>query len=203
MYTSDTAGPPSSGSMSSSLLERLKARDPEAWRQLAEIYEPLIYYWCRRYELGPQDAADVVQEVFSAVLAGIGGFRRDRGRFRGWLWTITRNKIQDHFRANAGREAAAGGTEAQQRIAEIPEQLIEEPADAGDRGALGSLFQRALESVRAEFEDKTWEAFWRVTVLRQETGEVAASLDLSPAAVRIAKSCVLRRLRAVLGDLIE
>ena len=43
-HTSNVPGPVSSGSMSSGLLRRLKARDPEAWRQLADIYGPLIYY---------------------------------------------------------------------------------------------------------------------------------------------------------------
>jgi RNA polymerase sigma-70 factor (ECF subfamily) len=183
----------------------LQAHDPESWRQLTKLYGPLVYYWCRRFGLNPTDAADVFQETFSAVSISVDRFQKDqaRGRFRGWLWTITRNKIHDHFRSQAGREGAVGGTEAQRGLAELPEQLAESPIDAEDRGQLGSLFQRALETVRAEFESRTWDAFWRVVVGQHTPRAVAADLGISTNAVHQAKSRVLRRLRAVLGDVIE
>jgi len=60
---------------------------------------------------------------------------------------------------------------------------------------------RALELIRAEFEDRTWQAFWRVTVDGQPTKDVAQELGVTPSAVRLAKSRVLRRLREELGDL--
>ena len=192
-------------STSSSLVERLQAQEPEAWRQWADLYGPLIYFWSRRYSLQPEDAADVFQEVFGAVSAGIGRFQHDRarGRFRGWLWTITRNKIQDHFRSQNGREAAVGGTEALRRIAEIPEQLAEDPTDPDGRGELIALFHRAVQAARAEFEDRTWAAFWRTLADRQPTREVADELGMTVNAVRLARSRVLRRIRALLGDVNE
>ena len=54
---------------------------------------------------------------------------------------------------------------------------------------------------RAEFEERTWQAFWRVTVEGQDTAEVAAQLGISANGVRQAKSRVLRRLREELGEL--
>jgi DNA-directed RNA polymerase specialized sigma24 family protein len=46
------------------------------------------------------DAADVSQDVFAAVARHIADFRRERpgDSFRGWLWTITRNKVRYHWR---------------------------------------------------------------------------------------------------------
>ena len=35
------------GSVSSTLLERLKARRPEAWERLVDLYGALVYRWCR------------------------------------------------------------------------------------------------------------------------------------------------------------
>jgi RNA polymerase sigma-70 factor (ECF subfamily) len=60
---------------------------------------------------------------------------------------------------------------------------------------------RALELIRAEFEPKTLTAFWRVTVDGEATADVARDLGITPSAVRLAKSRVLRRLREELGDL--
>jgi DNA-directed RNA polymerase specialized sigma24 family protein len=50
------------------LILGLKARDERAWRPLASLYTPLVYRWCLQCRLRPQDAEDVVQEVFSTVL---------------------------------------------------------------------------------------------------------------------------------------
>ena len=89
----------SSESTSSDLVTRLRQHDAAAWSRMADLYGPLVFYWCRRSQLQQADAADVVQNVFTAVAGAIAGYeRRADGNFRGWLWTITRNKINDHFR---------------------------------------------------------------------------------------------------------
>jgi RNA polymerase sigma-70 factor (ECF subfamily) len=193
----DDSPPP--GSTSLSLLDRVKAADPEAWRRLVHLYGPLIYQWCRRCRLGAEDAADVSQEVFRTVAARVGDFRRDRpgDSFRGWLWTIARHKIGDHLRRREREPVAAGGSEAQRRLQEVPEQLSDED-EAAD---VGSLVHRALDLVRGEFEERTWRAFWRVAVEGHAPRDVAADMGITPDAVRMAKSRVLRRLREELPDL--
>ena len=59
-----------------------------------------------------------------------------------------------------------------------------------------------MELVRHEFEARTWEAFWRVVVEGQAPAAVAVALGMSPNAVYVAKSKVLRRFREEFGDLI-
>lgn len=63
--------------------------------------------------------------------------------------------------------------------------------------------KQTLELIRAEFEDRTWQAFWRVTVEDRQSGLVAEALEMTPGAVRQAKSRVLRRLREELSRLLE
>jgi RNA polymerase sigma-70 factor (ECF subfamily) len=144
-----------------------------------------------------------MQDVFAAVHSAIGRFERDRpdGTFRGWLWTITRNKIRDHARRTAGEAVASGGTDAYRRLAELPEQWADDSADPHDRRELSALFRRGVELIRGEFEDRTWQAFWRTVIDERPTDEVAAELGVSSNAVRQYKSRVLRRLRQELGDL--
>ena len=60
-----------------------------------------------------------------------------------------------------------------------------------------------LDLVRAEFEDRTWEAFRRVAIERQSPARVAVELGMSIQAVYKAKSRVLRRLRQELDGLME
>ncbi len=202
-----------SDSISSTLLQRVRAKRPEAWERLVDLYGKSVYRWCRRAGLGPSDSADVVQEVFAAVARCVADFRRDRasnhptGSFTAWLATIARNKIRDHYRRQKDRPRAAGGTAAQQQFLEVPnpEAANPEESDPIDRSELEQtdrlLSRRGLQLVRAEFENRTWEAFWRTTVDAHTPTDVADELGMSVAAVYKAKSRVLRRLRQELDGL--
>lgn len=199
---SESAPTPSSG-----LLERAKAQDAVARERLFRIYGVLVYGWCRRhFHLQPHDAADVMQEVSQAVLRGLERFRRDRpgDTFRGWLWTIARNKVLDHLRAQGRRPDAIGGTDAHKRLLDIPEQEPDLPdRSTGPNGVIPTAADYPhLEVFRAEFEERTWQAFFRSVLMEEPTDVIAEELGMSPNAVRCAKSRVLRRVRADLADLL-
>ncbi len=186
-------------STSTGLLDRARKQEPLAWQRLVQLYGALVYSWCRKFGVSRTDAADVFQEVFRSVHAHLGDFRRDGPghAFRGWLWTITRNKIRDHFRRIAGRAQATGGTEAMIQLlgwADDPSSMLGE-AD----GSPSSSFLVGMEVVQSEFENRTWQAFWRTTVDSVPTARVAEELEMSVNAVRLAKSRVLRRLREQFG----
>lgn len=183
-----------------SLLARLGGRDSVAWDRLVTLYRPLVLSWCHRSGLSTTDADDVAQEVFVAVATGLSSFQRQReGSFRAWVRGITRHKLLDHARRAQREDLAAGGTQANDRLHELPD-----PQDA-EQDALETsvVYRRALDLIREEFEEKTWEAFWRVAVEEQATATVAANLGMSPTAVRIAKSRVLARLREEAGELLD
>jgi RNA polymerase sigma-70 factor (ECF subfamily) len=190
--------------MSTALLTGLRAHEAEAWQRMVGLYGPVIYGWCKRQGLQPSDAEDVVQEVFRAVLARIADFRRRRpaDTFRGWLWTITRNKLGDYMRRCATQPRPVGGSEAHERLEQVPVPLSVETAEEGP-AALSGVCHRALDLIRDEYETPTWQAFWQVVGEGRKPAEVALDLGLSLNAVYLAKSRVLRRLREVLGDVPE
>ena len=189
-------------STATSLLRRAQLDDADAWRTLTDLYGPLVYHWCRRMGLDEHRAADVFQEVFASVAGALGRFDLERrgGTFRGWLWRITRNKVLDVHRRQRAEPGAEGGTVAQQRLAELTDPFTDSSLDPSDQTETTSLVHRALEVIRAEFEPRTWQAFWRAAVQQQPTAQIAADLQLSHASIRQAKSRVLRRLRVILGD---
>ena len=71
---------PPSASVSSSLLERLRDRAPDAWARLVHLYYPVVRRWGLRAGLQAEDAADVAQEVFRALAGNVGRFDRAGGR---------------------------------------------------------------------------------------------------------------------------
>jgi len=191
------------GSTSRSLLADAQQDDQAAWARLVHLYAPLVAAWCRRLGVAEQDVVDVLQEVFAAVASNLIRFRKERPHdtFRGWLSTITRNKVRDYFRRRADRPAAVGGTEASLRLAQAPDvQAIAREFDAVEDAAFGEVLQRALESIRGEFQEQTWRAFWSVVVEGKASADVAVDLAMQPGAVRVSKSRVLARLRRELGD---
>ncbi|MCA9048906.1 MAG: sigma-70 family RNA polymerase sigma factor [Planctomycetaceae bacterium] len=187
----------------STLLEGMRLRDEAAWQRVVELYGPLIYSWCRRSNCSKSDAQDLVQEVFWAVAQHIDRLRRESGdSFRAWLRTITRNKIIDQHRRQQGILPAAGGTAANQQIHAVAESLDDSNADAEKRDK-AELLSRALQMVKTDFEESTWQAFWLSTVEGDATASIAAKLDMKPNAVRQARYRVVRRLRDEFGDLLD
>jgi RNA polymerase sigma-70 factor (ECF subfamily) len=196
-------------STSRSLLVQLKEGQPAAWERLTSLYAPLVYHWCRRMRLAEQDMPDVFQQVFQSVALHIQSFRKNgpRDTFRHWLRAITRNKVRDHFRRKARQAQAAGGTDAQlyfSQLAAPPED--DDPAEEADvpdeDGETRQLLRAALEQVRGHVHPPTWQAFWKVVVEGRTPEEVGAELGMRPGTVRVAKSRVLARLRAELGELL-
>jgi RNA polymerase sigma-70 factor (ECF subfamily) len=205
MVYGDRTQSPTSPSTSTSLLDRVKLRDPDAWGRLVQVYGPLVYGWCRRTGLQGDDAADVAQEVFGVLVSRIADFRRDRpgDTFRGWLRTITRNKVNDHYRRAAHAVPGQGGSDANQRLAQVAQVLPETPDAEGDDADQRALDHRVVELVRAGVEPATWQAFWMVSMQGRPVAHVADELGMTRAAVYKAKYRVIRRLRQEFGDLPE
>jgi RNA polymerase sigma-70 factor, ECF subfamily len=203
MATADQIEPSSSDL---SLAIRLRDGSAGAWRELVDLYGPLVESWCRRAGLSEAARADVGQNVFLAVHRGIARFDPSQAgaTFRGWLWVIARNAILKWQQSHEPQPA--GGSTALGRLAQIPDSWSasfdeasgERPASTPDESA--ALLRRALDQIRPTVEPQTWEAFWSTAVLGRSATEVAANLGLTPAAIRQAKSRTLRRLRRQLGD---
>ena len=188
---------------SSSLLARARSHDPEAWRRLSALYGPVVYAWVRAVGIREHDAADIVQEVFQSVFISLNRFRHERptDSFRDWLWTITRRRAIDLVRKRATQPAGAGGEAAQALLNELPDRLPEQ-AVPETATAHADLVRRALDLVRPEFADHTWQACMQTAVEGRRPTDVAADLEMSVGAVYVARSRVLKRLRKELDGLV-
>jgi RNA polymerase sigma-70 factor (ECF subfamily) len=184
-----------------SLLERVRAHNPQAWHRLIQLYQPLVLSWCARAGVNVTDAEDVAQEVFAAAAAALDRFHHDQpgDTFRGWLRTITRNQILLVFRRRGGQPQAAGGSDAWQHLQAVADPL---PGPGEEEAEVGQLYLRASELVRGEFEERTWQAFWLTVVEDRDPSSVAQELNMTANNIRQARSRVLRRLRKEVGDLL-
>ncbi len=179
-----------------SLLVRLRdARDKEAWHQFVKVYSPVVYGYARKRGLQDADAADLTQEVLRTVAGAVGRLDYDprRGSFSGWLFTLAHHRLHDLL-AGQRRPGRGSGDSAAQRV------LDAQPARADDtalwaREYQQRLFRLAAEQVRPAFHAPTWQAFWQTAVEGQSGKQVASQLGMTVAAVYLAKSRVMARLR--------
>jgi RNA polymerase sigma-70 factor (ECF subfamily) len=193
-------------SLGTSLLAGLRTRDPEAWNRVVRLYCPLVRKWCEGFGLQSQDTSDVMQETFRSLAASIDRFQREEGgknSFRGWLWGITRKQVANYRRRQKAWLVGTGGTEAQERLAQLPEASDDEPSGARPADERVLLLRRALGLLQAGIEPRTWEAFWRVVVEGQSPQGVAADLGLTTNAIYLLKARLLRRLREEFGDILD
>lgn len=196
-----------------SLLRRVQQRDAAAWARFVQLYSPLVYAVARSMGLQPPDAQDVSQDIF-LKLANVMNEYRHTGSFRGWLATLTRNRVLDVVRARQHRPAAQGGTDFQailNAVAQRPaadaeiSRWLEPPTPRED-----PLLLRALTLLESEFAPETFKAFWRMEIDGNTAEGVARELGWHDEhfprkganRVRQAKARVLKRLREEFAELI-
>lgn len=188
-----------------SLLVRLRdARDDGAWAQFVELYAPLVYGFARKHGLQDADAADLTQDVLQAVSGGIRRLDYDprRGSFRGWLFTVVRNKLRNFLAAQNRPGRGTGGTDGQHRLQELPAR-DEDQTSWWDEEYERRVFAWAADQVRGAFHDSTWQAFWQTAVEGKKGPEVAKALGLTVAAVYLAKSRVTARLKEIVRETLD
>lgn len=181
---------------SATLLERLKEPGSPEWSRFVALYTPLIYHRAKRLGLGPDDAADLVQEVLAVAVRRMPTFEyRPTQSFRGWLHTVTRNQWRRSLR---GRDPVAVGS-----LGDSEDPRADTPDAGEDREHARILVGRGLDLIRGEFSVAAWQAFEAHVLHARPAGEVAADLGLQLGTVYAAKSRVLARLRVALEGFVE
>jgi RNA polymerase sigma factor (sigma-70 family) len=178
-----------------SLLVRLRdGDDGGAWREFVHLYAPVVYGFARKRGLQDADAADLMQEVLRSVASAAQRLEYDpaRGTFRGWLFTVTRNKVFNFLESRSRRVQGSGDSRVQQRLEQHADGHLSADWEADYQRALAA---QAMERVKSEFQATTWEAFIQTSVEGRSPAQVGMRVGLSVGAVYVAKSRVIARLR--------
>jgi RNA polymerase sigma-70 factor (ECF subfamily) len=187
-----------------SLLLRAQTGEENAWKDLTDLYRPLIIGWLNRQGVPARDLEDLNQDILLSVVKHLPTFQHSgrRGAFRSWLRTIVCNRTTDYWRAlDAGTQASggSGATAALQQLADPDSDLNRQWDEEHDHYVLDCL----LDLVQEEFEPTTLQAFRRLALDGASGAEAAQELGLSVAAVYVAKSRVLQRIRQLAEGLID
>jgi RNA polymerase sigma-70 factor (ECF subfamily) len=188
-----------------SLLERLRDHpDDDSWKQLIDLYSPLLQRWLRQSGVDSPDAEDLLQEVFATLVREMPHFAHNQrcGAFRCWLRTILVNRVRCFWNDRRTTPVTADARDILQDL-----DRLEDPASdlsqLWDRQHDTFLARRVLELIEKDFTSSTWHVFRRVVLEGAKPAEVAAEMGLTVNAVMLAKSHVLRRARQEIAGLTD
>jgi RNA polymerase sigma factor (sigma-70 family) len=185
-----------------SLLSRLKLGGEQSeWREFFDRYWRLIYGFARKTGMKDEDAQDIVQEVMLSITKSLPDYRRQQGgSFKGWLMTIVRRRIADHWRSRLPKEQCT-----------VP--LAEQPSALGaDDAALeriwqeeweGRLFETAAQRVQQRVGARNYLIFDMLVRQNTPLRDVCRSLGVNAAQVYLAKHRVGKLMKQEVAQLGE
>ncbi len=187
------------------LLLRLRnAGDADAWSDFIRDYGPMLYRFVRSRGLQDADAADLVQDVLRSVGMAIGRleYQKEKGGFRAWLFTITRNKLYTYFE----RRQRAGPTGNDTAQFELLNQATDRRSPLDEQWELEhqrQLVAKAVERMKPQIEPKTWAAFELTAIDGLSAVEAGKRLGMKSGAIYVARSRVTAKLRTEVERLME
>lgn len=180
------------------LVERLKAGQPAAFREMVQLYQRDVY--ALAYDLcgNHHDAEDLSQDVFIKAFRAIGGFRED-ARLGSWLYRIAMNAHVDSKRRkpvqmvsiDAGAADTDGDRPAGERMVELAAVETARPDHTAGTARFQADVERALEALSTQERS--------VFVLRHyhdmKIGEIASSMSIAEGTVKSLLFRSMRKLR--------
>jgi RNA polymerase sigma-70 factor (ECF subfamily) len=174
------------------LVARAAAGDASAFRALVERHRAMVYRLACQFAGNHHDAEDIAQEVFLKVHRSLGRFRHD-AQLTSWLYRIVMNACIDHKRRHAPAGWAPFTEDAEQRMANTPEDAPG-PEERAYGGQLGDILQQAIARLPPGQR--------LIFIMRHHEGlklcEIAAALGLAEGTVKRQLHAAVHRLRQAL-----
>ncbi|MCS6803837.1 MAG: sigma-70 family RNA polymerase sigma factor [Acidobacteriota bacterium] len=177
------------------LVKRCLAGEEPAWAALVERYEGLIYSIALKFRLSREDAADVFQSVWLALLQDLGKLN-DATKLSSWLSTVTRR--QCFRRRERARRYLVDSDHLEQELANkpdeslVPDQLLEQlEQERLLEQAVSMLDAPCRQLVQALFYDDQESSYEKL----------AEQMGLAPSTIGPKRGRCLKRIRRILDEL--
>lgn len=164
------------------LIEGCRSGDADAWDTLVARYERLVFSVARRNGLERDDAADVTQVTFIALLDSLAALRADE-RLSSWLMTVARRQAWRVLRRRQVELPVATMTE-------VVDPLADWDRVACVHDALRRLPRPCRDLLHALYFDPTEPSY----------AEVAAQLGRSIGGIGPMRARCLQRMRVLLDE---
>ena len=140
----------------SELAARFVAGNERALEEVYSRWSSLVFTMARRATGNESDAADITQAVFLSAWRGRAGFESAKGSLPGWLVTITRRRIADHWESISRETRKIDAESARlddEAVAGHAEESVNRVLIADELSQLGEPQRKIMEL--AFFQDLT------------------------------------------------
>ncbi|MDQ4149008.1 MAG: sigma-70 family RNA polymerase sigma factor [Actinomycetota bacterium] len=176
----------------SSVIERCKQGDQDAFEELIRLTHRAVYSLALRLVGDPEDAADITQETYLKLLRVIRQFRGE-AKFSTWLYRVASSVAISTLRRKSRRRMDLSlDADELDPVSAAPSA---DPALATERQLLKERLDRALQMLPASYRV--------VAVMKDVYGlsfeEIAEQLHITEGTARVRLHRARRRLRELLG----
>ena len=182
-----------------SLIDAIRGGDEVSWEIFYQTYCPLILFCASQYELSSTEGEELVQIVMLKFFKAGKKFVYDtsRGRFRDYLGKIINNAIIDMLRAKKRNLSAIASYDSVKESA--PDGSYFE--DIWHKEWRHHLFAQAVDVLRKQVSEKTFQAFELTVMKGLPAGKVAEFLSMTPGNVYEAKRRSMAALRKIMNEI--
>ncbi|MEM7099534.1 MAG: sigma-70 family RNA polymerase sigma factor [Pseudomonadota bacterium] len=164
------------------LVSRAVAGSNSAWHKLVKRYEKRVYNYALRMVGHPDDAFDLMQEVFVGVHRNLAGFRGD-GAFPAWLFRIASFRCTDYLRRRRFHEEYDD------------EQNFADTTDNPEQSALTTFANQHITAALADLPHDQRQVVELKFFQHFTFEDIAAQLDISPNTAKTRLYSALRKLK--------
>lgn len=173
------------------LIRACRQGRPQAWEQVLDKYERLVFSIALKQGLTAADAADIVQITFTILLQSLDVFDEEV-RLGGWLATVARRHAW-RWRERRRREGPAPAADLGETLSWQEDESAERPLRRWERiewleSGLAQLDERCRELLLALYFDPAQPSY----------ADVAAQMGLAEGSIGPTRARCLQKLRAFL-----
>ena len=194
-------------SMTTSFVQRLRARDETAWFELWETFGPVLRAQLAKWgrgRIGAETVRDLTQETLAALSNSIDRYDPTRGaRFSTWLLAIARHALGDEIDRRTALKRGGGRKPAELDERYMGHSAAMEADETYETGIFRAKVYAAIRKVEQESDFITFQVY-SMRIFDGQTGRtVAEQLGVSEPTVSRYMQKVRQQLRERLGETIS
>jgi RNA polymerase sigma-70 factor, ECF subfamily len=178
------------------LVERLKHRDPAAFKILLDKYKNKVANICYRFLFNREDAEEISQEVFILIYKGIPSFRGD-AKLSTWIYQLAASRSIDLIR-NRKRKKRMGQVTSLLGLREEGHEIVDhqeiDPVEILENEEKGRIIRNAIDTLPLKYR----RAFTLSKCEEFSHKEVAEIMGISQSALESVVHRAKKKLRKIL-----
>ena len=170
------------------IVVRAAAGDTEAFGHLYDLYADRIYRHIYYRTGNVEDARDLTHEVFIEAWQALPRYKRTKTPFLGWLFTICRHTVIDHYRTKKDYSYLNDDI------------VLEDPGETPEELAEAEYTQQEIRRAILKLPYDQQQVILLSFIEGFDYKEIAATLNKSEGNIRVIVHRALKKMRELIGE---